>query len=92
MDSEIYEIDYRGPETHSRVPPPGHSHGKSYSPHHPKSSVAAAQEAMGLTGTHAIMKQKASISPPTGGLVVCNGMDMPLPLPLPKKKASINIL
>ncbi|OIW11203.1 hypothetical protein TanjilG_28294 [Lupinus angustifolius] len=27
MDSEIYEIDYRGPETHSSVPPPDHSHG-----------------------------------------------------------------
>ncbi|KDP29092.1 hypothetical protein JCGZ_16481 [Jatropha curcas] len=27
-DSEIYEIDYRGPETHSSVmPPPGRSHG-----------------------------------------------------------------
>ncbi|CAL0310455.1 unnamed protein product [Lupinus luteus] len=27
LDSEIYEIDYKGPETHSSVPPPDHSHG-----------------------------------------------------------------
>ncbi|XP_062117182.1 uncharacterized protein LOC133831038 isoform X2 [Humulus lupulus] len=25
---EIYEIDYRGPETHSSIPPPDHSNGK----------------------------------------------------------------
>ncbi|KAK7245155.1 hypothetical protein RIF29_39990 [Crotalaria pallida] len=29
LDSEMYEIDYRGPETHSSVPPPDHSHGKA---------------------------------------------------------------
>ncbi|CAK7342980.1 unnamed protein product [Dovyalis caffra] len=30
-DSEVYEIDYRGPETHSSVtPPPGHSHGRPW--------------------------------------------------------------
>ncbi|KAF4382149.1 uncharacterized protein LOC115708859 [Cannabis sativa] len=29
VDSEeIYEIDYRGPETHSSIPPPDHSRGK----------------------------------------------------------------
>lgn len=28
VDTEIYEIDYRGPETHSSIPPPDHSHGK----------------------------------------------------------------
>ncbi|OIW21551.1 hypothetical protein TanjilG_06244 [Lupinus angustifolius] len=28
LDSKIYEIDYRGPETHTSVPPPhDHSHG-----------------------------------------------------------------
>ncbi|KAE9621833.1 hypothetical protein Lal_00032852 [Lupinus albus] len=26
LDSDIYEIDYRGPETHSSVPPPDYSH------------------------------------------------------------------
>lgn len=30
-ESEIYEIDYRGPETHSSViPPPGHAHGRPW--------------------------------------------------------------
>lgn len=28
MDSEIYEIDYRGPETHTYIPPPKGSRGK----------------------------------------------------------------
>lgn len=28
LDSEVYEIDYRGPETHSSIPPPDHSHGR----------------------------------------------------------------
>ncbi|KAL5546197.1 hypothetical protein UlMin_005884 [Ulmus minor] len=27
---EIYEIDYRGPETHSSIPPPDHTHGKPW--------------------------------------------------------------
>ncbi|XVF76484.1 hypothetical protein PTKIN_Ptkin13bG0270100 [Pterospermum kingtungense] len=26
-DKDVYEIDYRGPETHSSIPPPDHSHG-----------------------------------------------------------------
>ncbi|KAJ6864904.1 hypothetical protein NC651_035463 [Populus alba x Populus x berolinensis] len=30
-DSEVYDIDYRGPETHSSVmPPPGHFHGRPW--------------------------------------------------------------
>ncbi|OAY42647.1 uncharacterized protein LOC110620768 isoform X2 [Manihot esculenta] len=30
-DSGIYEIDYRGPETHSSArPPPGRSHGRPF--------------------------------------------------------------
>ncbi|BBH06025.1 hypothetical protein Prudu_017571 [Prunus dulcis] len=28
VGTEVYEIDYRGPETHSSIPPPDHSHGK----------------------------------------------------------------
>lgn len=28
MDPEVYEIDYRGPETHSSIPPPDRSRGK----------------------------------------------------------------
>ncbi|XP_021911370.1 uncharacterized protein LOC110825221 [Carica papaya] len=34
LDSEIYEIDYRGPETHSSIPPPDHSHGRRPFIHH----------------------------------------------------------
>lgn len=57
MDTEIYEIDYRGPETHSFVPPPDHSHGKPHSAH--DKSSAAATKATGFTGIdHATMKQK----------------------------------
>lgn len=55
LDSEIYEIDYRGPETHSFVPPPDHSLGDH-------SKTAAAAKTMGLTGSDPIMKQKASIN------------------------------
>ncbi|KAK2418101.1 hypothetical protein QL285_040330 [Trifolium repens] len=40
LDSEIYEIDYKGPETHSFVPPHDHSSGKPHSPHHHKTSAA----------------------------------------------------
>ncbi|KAJ9181608.1 hypothetical protein P3X46_009723 [Hevea brasiliensis] len=30
-ESEIYDIDYRGPETHSSaMPPPGSSHGRPF--------------------------------------------------------------
>ncbi|KAI7998816.1 hypothetical protein LOK49_LG10G01788 [Camellia lanceoleosa] len=29
-DSGIYDIDYRGPETHSYIPPPNRSGGKQY--------------------------------------------------------------
>ncbi|KAM1271468.1 hypothetical protein ACFX2J_032278 [Malus domestica] len=32
MDTDVYEIDYRGPETHSSVPPPHHYHGKKPKP------------------------------------------------------------
>ncbi|XAR69050.1 hypothetical protein NMG60_11000503 [Bertholletia excelsa] len=28
VDSEVYEIDYKGPETHSHNPPPSQSHHK----------------------------------------------------------------
>ncbi|RHN48441.1 hypothetical protein MtrunA17_Chr7g0263811 [Medicago truncatula] len=57
LDTEIYEIDYRGPETHSFVPPPDHSHGKPHSAH--DKSSAAATKATGFTGIdHATMKQK----------------------------------
>ncbi|CAK9320048.1 unnamed protein product [Citrullus colocynthis] len=33
--SEVYEIDYRGPETHpSHISPPDHSHGSPWIIHH----------------------------------------------------------
>ncbi|XP_038881428.1 uncharacterized protein LOC120072958 [Benincasa hispida] len=33
--SEVYEIDYRGPETHSsHISPPDHSHGRPWINHH----------------------------------------------------------
>nr|KJB16753.1 hypothetical protein B456_002G249500 [Gossypium raimondii] len=28
-EKEVYEIDYRGPETHTSIPPPGHGHRSS---------------------------------------------------------------
>ena len=41
VDNEIYEIDYRGPETHSSVPPPhGHSVGKPLILHRSESSAS----------------------------------------------------
>ncbi|PNX84500.1 hypothetical protein L195_g040561 [Trifolium pratense] len=58
LDSEIYEIDYKGPETHSFVPPPDHSHGNPHSPHH--KTPAAATKVMGLVDIDVTMKQKAS--------------------------------
>lgn len=40
--SEIYEIDYRGPETHSSTPPPAHSNHPKTSLHpHPKQHKAS---------------------------------------------------
>lgn len=33
MDSEVYEIDYRGPETHSYIPPPDRAHRQRAMPH-----------------------------------------------------------
>ncbi|GLT55786.1 hypothetical protein SLA2020_288780 [Shorea laevis] len=38
LDLEVYQIDYRGPETHSATPPPNHSLGKPLI--HRKSSLA----------------------------------------------------
>ncbi|KAG8473731.1 hypothetical protein CXB51_035940 [Gossypium anomalum] len=32
-DREVYEIDYRGPETHSSIPPPDSSHRRRHSIH-----------------------------------------------------------
>ncbi|EOA22389.1 hypothetical protein CARUB_v10003024mg, partial [Capsella rubella] len=45
-DSEVYEIDYRGPETHNSRPPPETIHGKPPYIHH-KNPAAA-----GSAGAH----------------------------------------
>ncbi|CAN8257306.1 unnamed protein product [Cochlearia groenlandica] len=44
-ESEVYEIDYRGPETHNSIPPSETLHGKPPHIHH-KISTA------GSTGAH----------------------------------------
>lgn len=51
LHSEIYEIDYRGPETHSSVvPPPHHFHiGKPHSS--PQKGSLRGTKALGLRGT-----------------------------------------
>ncbi|KAJ1387686.1 hypothetical protein SESBI_39753 [Sesbania bispinosa] len=54
LNSEVYEIDYRGPETHSSVPPPHHSGGKPHSHSHLR-----AGKAFGLMGS---AQNKASLS------------------------------
>nr|BAB08373.1 unnamed protein product [Arabidopsis thaliana] len=38
-DSEVYEIDYRGPETHNSRPPPETMHGKPPYIHHNTSAA-----------------------------------------------------
>ncbi|XP_062168270.1 uncharacterized protein LOC133874383 [Alnus glutinosa] len=48
VDLEVYQIDYRGPETHSSTPPPDHSHGKPLI--HRKSSLAP-RKSKGSRGT-----------------------------------------
>ncbi|RDX91336.1 hypothetical protein CR513_26701, partial [Mucuna pruriens] len=51
LHSEIYEIDYRGPETHSSgVPPPHHFHiGKPHST--PQKASLRGTKTLGLRGT-----------------------------------------
>lgn len=50
LHTEIYEIDYRGPETHSSgVPPPHHFHiGKQHSTSHPQKGSVRGTKALGL--------------------------------------------
>ncbi|KAL0709007.1 hypothetical protein Bca4012_015985 [Brassica carinata] len=40
-DSEVYEIDYRGPETHNSRPSPETSHGKPPFIHHKTSPAGS---------------------------------------------------
>lgn len=47
MDSEVYEIDYRGPETHNSRPPPETLHGKPPHIHHKTSAAGSADAHVG---------------------------------------------
>jgi hypothetical protein len=58
VDLEVYQIDYRGPETHSSTPPPDHAHGKPLI--HRKSSLAP-RKSKGSRGTGTI-GEKVSLS------------------------------
>ncbi|KAF1877792.1 hypothetical protein Lal_00038101 [Lupinus albus] len=57
LQSEIYEIDYRGPHTHSWVPPPHHSHGKPHSNDKKNLDIAVGQ-IMGLKGSSTCTDKK----------------------------------
>ncbi|CAF2118263.1 unnamed protein product [Brassica rapa] len=46
-DSEVYEIDYRGPETHNSRPSPETSHGKPPFIHHKTSAAGSASAYVG---------------------------------------------
>ncbi|CAH8321931.1 unnamed protein product [Eruca vesicaria subsp. sativa] len=46
-DSEVYEIDYRGPETHNSRPSPETSHGKPPFIHHKTSATGSASAHVG---------------------------------------------
>jgi len=51
LHTEIYEIDYRGPETHSSGVPPPHHHfhiGKQHSTHHSQKGSVRGTKALGL--------------------------------------------
>ncbi|XAR50996.1 hypothetical protein NMG60_11005487 [Bertholletia excelsa] len=56
MDSEIYDIDYRGPETHSHLPPPSRSGGRHHHIH--PESTRARVEAEGLKATNGARGKK----------------------------------
>ncbi|KAM2345488.1 uncharacterized protein LOC126592476 isoform X1 [Malus sylvestris] len=58
MDTEVYEIDYRGPETHSSVPPPGHSHGKKSLPLIHKENAMATPKPNSIEGANMGRKVK----------------------------------
>ncbi|XP_048423483.1 uncharacterized protein LOC103934593 isoform X2 [Pyrus x bretschneideri] len=58
MDTEVYEIDYRGPETHSSVPPPGHSHGKKRLPLIHKENAMATPKPKSIEGANMGRKVK----------------------------------
>ncbi|CAH2074371.1 unnamed protein product [Thlaspi arvense] len=53
-DSEVYEIDYRGPETHNSRPPPETLHGKSPYIHHKTSAASSAGAHVGGQSNYAL--------------------------------------
>ncbi|XP_054804076.1 uncharacterized protein LOC129307212 [Prosopis cineraria] len=54
LESEIYEIDYRGPETHSSSPPPDHhrSHASPLSTHRKGLGSATVNKGLMSSDTH----------------------------------------
>ncbi|XP_022766159.1 uncharacterized protein LOC111311045 isoform X2 [Durio zibethinus] len=49
VSDEVYEIDYRGPETHSSIPPPDHSHGHRHWIHR-ETDLPTSKTSKGLRG------------------------------------------
>ncbi|OMO73516.1 hypothetical protein COLO4_27060 [Corchorus olitorius] len=49
-EKEVYEIDYRGPETHSSIPPPDHSHGHKHWVHKETDFLHHKSSSKGLRG------------------------------------------
>ncbi|XP_028775196.1 uncharacterized protein LOC114732069 [Neltuma alba] len=60
LESEIYEIDYRGPETHSSSPPPDHHHQSHASPlsNHRKASLGSGKVNEGFVSSNNHPKQE----------------------------------
>ncbi|KAI9122138.1 hypothetical protein K1719_006827 [Acacia pycnantha] len=57
LESEIYEIDYRGPETHSSSPPPVHRHATPLS-NNRKASMGSATVNKGSMNSNDHTKQE----------------------------------
>lgn len=58
VESEIYEIDYRGPETHSSSPPPDHHHYASPLSNNRKASFGSAKVNKGSMSSNNHPKQE----------------------------------
>ncbi|KAI9153313.1 hypothetical protein LWI28_009359 [Acer negundo] len=53
---EVYEIDYKGPETHASIPPPDHSRGKPMNRH--EATVDPPPKCKGLRGCNVAPNEK----------------------------------
>ncbi|KAK1563268.1 hypothetical protein Q3G72_025179 [Acer saccharum] len=53
---EVYEIDYKGPETHASIPPPDHSRGKPMIRH--DATVDPSPKCKGLRGCNVAPNEK----------------------------------